>query len=262
MAACPPPPAPPSVRLTAVWTRFPPAGAPAAPRRPARPDRDRRGGPAVAKDISRRALVPAHRPEGSRSRPAHAACDALDAGRSEGVDSPRRRASWQRVRYTSTLSFRRRQVATADSIRPTNRLPPSLSVPPLIRRQSTANRNARSAALFVGSIPSTLANVHGPSSTLRICQHVADVFAQPHFDPSSGVWRTSRRSRAIRLPNVSRSGVPSRIRCQSWNSRCDCFNNRSPIGWPSPRVRSSPENRGEDEPKKSVATATRSRRKN
>jgi hypothetical protein len=77
-----------------------------------------------------------------------------------------------------------RQVATTLKVRSTNRLPLSLSVPPLIRRQITANRNARSAELFVGSIPSILANVHRPSSTLRISKQLADVFAQPHFDPS------------------------------------------------------------------------------
>ncbi len=41
-------------------------------------------------------------------------------------------------------------MATALSIRSTNRLPASLSVPPLVRLQMTACRRARSAALFVG----------------------------------------------------------------------------------------------------------------
>ncbi len=57
---------------------------------------------------------------------------------------------------TSLMSMPcRRHVATTDSIRSTNRLPDSLSVPPLVRRQITACRNARSAALFVGSTPAT-----------------------------------------------------------------------------------------------------------
>ena len=43
-----------------------------------------------------------------------------------------------------------RQVATTVSIRSTNRLPAALSEPPLIRRQISACRSARSAALFVG----------------------------------------------------------------------------------------------------------------
>jgi hypothetical protein len=90
------------------------------------------------------------------------------------------------------------QFATTVSIRSTNRLPFILSVPPLIRRQITACRNARSTALFVGVTRSTRAKLHRPSSTLRSSNHVAAVFAHGRLDPSRRVRLTSRRKRQHR----------------------------------------------------------------
>ena len=154
-----------------------------------------------------------------------------------------------------------RQVATTVSVRSTNRQLRLLSVTPLIRRQITANRNACSAALFVGSFPLTLANVHRPSSTLRISKHVADVFTQPRFAPTSEVWQTSRLSRILALPNPTQSRVLSRTRCQLGNRRCVCFKTTSRRSVDrDDRDRSSPGNLGEDEPNTSVAIAPRSMR--
>jgi hypothetical protein len=51
-------------------------------------------------------------------------------------------------------------VATNVNIRSTNRLLRALCVPPLIRRQMTARRSARSAALLVGGTLGTPAKPH------------------------------------------------------------------------------------------------------
>jgi hypothetical protein len=59
----------------------------------------------------------------------------------------------QSVRNSKTFLPCWRHVAATLSTRSTNRLPHSLAVPPLDFRHKTACRNARSAALFVGSIP-------------------------------------------------------------------------------------------------------------
>jgi transposase len=123
---------------------------------------------------------------------------ALWTGMREGIAWPRRSASKHEARYSKTFRPCCRRVATTVSIRSPNRLPCTLSVPPLIRRQITACRNARSTALFVGATPLTRAKVHRASSTLRISKHVAAVFAHEHFDPSRRACSTSRRKRRIR----------------------------------------------------------------
>jgi hypothetical protein len=61
--------------------------------------------------------------------------------------------------------------------RSTNRLPHSLAVPPLDLRHKTTCRNARSAALFVGSLPGTRRKVHMCSSPASNIRHVAAVFS-------------------------------------------------------------------------------------
>ena len=76
------------------------------------------------------------------------------------------------------------------------------------------------------------AGVHRPSSTLRISKHVADVFTQPHFDPLfQGLANlSSQPSHPIaleRLPIQSHHPGPG---ASCGDSRCDRFNNLSPIG--------------------------------
>src|SRR5512135_3685039 len=107
-------------------------------------------------------------------------------------------------------------------------------LPPLILRQITAGRSARSEALFVGSTPSTRAKVHRPSSTLRISKHVAAVLAQPQLWPSSSAALTSRRNRAAIASNRPRSMVPSRRRCHQRNIRLDNRNIVRPVASPGP----------------------------
>ncbi len=80
---------------------------------------------------------------------------ALLTGKREGSDWPRRSASKHEVKKPKTLRFCCRHVATTVSIHSTNRLPRTLSVPPLIRRQFTACPNARSTTLFVGANDNT-----------------------------------------------------------------------------------------------------------
>src|SRR5208337_1208472 len=92
-----------------------------------------------------------------------------------------------------------RQVATTVSIRSTNRLPCSLSVPPLMRCQITACRKARSAALFVGSTPGNQREFHRPSSNARIPRHVSTVVGHPHSTPSFNARRTEGPSQRICL---------------------------------------------------------------
>ena len=104
--------------------------------------------------------------------------------------------------------------------------------------------------------PLTRANVHRPSSTLRISKHVAAVFAHGHRDPSSRACLTSRRRRLIRclerLPLQSPVAHPVPVVEQPVRQR------QQPL---ADRVRhhrlgrSSPENRAEDAPSRSVATA-------
>src|SRR4051812_27752583 len=95
---------------------------------------------------------------------------------SDGAGRPPERARKQSVRNSRTFRPCWRQVAVTLRTLSTKRLPHSLAVPPLDFRHRTACRSARSAALFVGSIPATLRKVQrcfSPSSNIR---HVAAVF--------------------------------------------------------------------------------------
>ena len=133
-----------------------------------------------------------------------------------------------------------------DAQRPLHEPAPSaLSVPPLIRRQITANRNARSAALFVGSIPSTRANVQNPSSTLRISKHVADVFAHGALRPfqralldltaqAGHLLETPPNPESRRGPGASRGTADATIATTDRRSRLPSPP-RSIIAWKSRR---------------------------
>jgi hypothetical protein len=103
-----------------------------------------------------------------------------------------------------------RQMATTVNILSTNRRPSALSVPPLIRRQITAWRSARSDALFVSSPPMTSTKVHHPFSTSRIPKHVAAAWPQPQTRPRSSAALTSRRNRPAIVWNRCRLMAPSR----------------------------------------------------
>src|SRR5262249_61378854 len=81
------------------------------------------------------------------------------AGSREGGEVPSAAARQHAVRYSRTLRPRWRHVATTLRILLTKRLPVSLAVPWLTLRHSTAWRSARSAALVVGSMPSTRAKL-------------------------------------------------------------------------------------------------------
>src|SRR3954463_8247947 len=112
---------------------------------------------------------------------------------SVGAGRPSERARKQSVRNSRTFRPCWRQVAVTLRTLSTKRLPHSLAVPPLDLRHKTAWRNARSAALFVGSTPCTLRKVHrcsSPSSNLR---HVAAVFPPPRDAPRPSTCRTPHR---------------------------------------------------------------------
>jgi hypothetical protein len=113
--------------------------------------------------------------------------------KSEGNGAPISGARKHAVKNSRTFLPCWRQVAATPSTRSTNRLPHSLAVQPLDFRHNTACRRARSAALFVGSIPGTLRKVHRcplPSSNLR---HVAAVFLPPQVTPRPSTCRTAHR---------------------------------------------------------------------
>jgi hypothetical protein len=90
--------------------------------------------------------------------------------------------------------IRCRQVSRTLKIRSTNRLPRSLSVPPLPVRHRTACLSARSAALFVGSTRSCHKKVHSLDSLAAKLRHVAAVRGQPQTAPRVSASRTSARS--------------------------------------------------------------------
>lgn len=89
--------------------------------------------------------------------------------RSEGASVPRSTASPVAHRKSKTHRPCCRQVATTVNIRSANRLPALLSEPKLPLRHSTAGHSTRSATLFVGSTPSTRANVHSAGHHLLFC---------------------------------------------------------------------------------------------
>jgi hypothetical protein len=84
-------------------------------------------------------------------------------------------------------------VAATLKTRSTNRLPQSLAVPPLDFRHGTAWRSARSAALFVGSIPLTRRKVHRCSSTSSNIRQVDAGFSPAHDTPRPKACRTPHR---------------------------------------------------------------------
>jgi hypothetical protein len=69
------------------------------------------------------------------------------------------------VRYASRSRCYWRQVAATVKIRSTKMFPLVLSAPKQPLRHKTAGRKACSAALLVGSIPSTITNVHNAGSS-------------------------------------------------------------------------------------------------
>ena len=119
-------------------------------------------------------------------------------------------------------------MATTDNIRSTNRLPASLSVRPLVRRQITACRKARSAALLVGSTPSTRVKVYKQRQSRSNLAQVVAVLGQAHAAPRSKVKRTIGRSHATVCKKVDRRMVPSRVLSQAANSLPDGQSNRRP----------------------------------
>ena len=81
------------------------------------------------------------------------------AGSSDGAPVPWSAASPAATRKANSGRRCRRQVAATVSSRSAKRLPASRSDPKLPLRLSTAGRKARSDTLFVGSTPSTRANL-------------------------------------------------------------------------------------------------------
>jgi Swt1-like HEPN len=69
--------------------------------------------------------------------------------------------------------------------RSAKRLPSPLCVPKLRRRQTTARHRARSAALFVGSTPSTATKAHRAGASLRMFWHARRVLACSSVVPSA-----------------------------------------------------------------------------
>ena len=96
-------------------------------------------------------------------------------------------------------------------MRSTKRWPDSRLLPWLVLRQQTAGRIARSAALLVGSIPATRANVPSDASTAKISRHVAAVlghaaarfrFGRTRNAVTSGVTRTQSQDLELELDSI------------------------------------------------------------
>ena len=120
-------------------------------------------------------------------------------GSSEGAW---RRAKWAVtavVKYSNTLRFCWRQVSTAVRAVSTNRLPAALWVPKLSFRQITAWRSDRSAALLVGSTPSTSRNVHSYARCWRSSRHMPYSRGLPGRCSGPCVWQfpMARRLRSL-----------------------------------------------------------------
>lgn len=107
------------------------------------------------------------------------------------MSASRARKHW--VRNSKTLRPCGRHVVTTFRMRSTKRLPDALAVPPLIVRPNTARRHARSAALFLGSIPRTPRKVYRCSSSASNLRHVVAVFSLAHAAPRENACRTPRR---------------------------------------------------------------------
>jgi len=106
-------------------------------------------------------------------------------------------------------------VAATVSRRSASRLPAALWVPKLLRRQSTAGRNGRSAAVFVGSTPGTSTNVQRAGASASTSRQVAAVLACRHAAPRHSHASTRRRCGPIAAWNRARERVPSRTRYHS-----------------------------------------------
>src|SRR5207248_5084037 len=98
------------------------------------------------------------------------------------------------VRNSKTLRCCCCNVVTTVIILSTKREPSALCVPKLPLRQSTPGRIDRSAALLVGSTPSTCTNVHSASRRFRMSWHVPAVLGTPLRLPATNNRSTSRRS--------------------------------------------------------------------
>ncbi len=107
--------------------------------------------------------------------------DWLDWGSREGGKVPSRDALTASVMNSKTLRFWERRLVTTVSIRATKTLPASLWEPKLVRRHSTAGRIALSAALLVGSNPSTVRNSHRAGSSFSNWRQVRTVLARGVF---------------------------------------------------------------------------------
>src|SRR5712691_3981 len=190
----------------------------------------------------------------NRAHAADCAFSAL-AGSRDGAASPRRAASHASVRYAKTLRCCCCNVMTTVIMLSTKREPSSLCVPKLPLRHSTPGRSDLSAALFVGSTPSTCTKVHNASRRFRMSRHVPAVLGTPPRLPASNNRSTSRRSGLIEARNVERCTVPSRTRCHHVHIWCACASKASPSSAEAPHGRASLRNPAANAPSTTDATA-------
>jgi hypothetical protein len=101
-------------------------------------------------------------------------------------------------------------VATTVIIASTHRDPAALWVPKRPVRHKTPGRIARSAALVVGSTPSTRPKVPRASDTLRISRQTPSVFTTPPGWPALSSRATGRRIGRMRTRNGAWGSVPAR----------------------------------------------------
>lgn len=90
----------------------------------------------------------------------------------------------------------------------------------------TPCRKARSASLFVGSIPSTRTKVHRCVSPASNSRHVHAVLEQEPFAPRSRSSFRNGRIVATYVWKLDRANVPSRTRCHHSNRASECSSNR------------------------------------
>ena len=137
-----------------------------------------------------------------------------------------------------------RQVSITVSMVSTKRLPCALCVPKESLRQITACRNARSPALFVGSIPSQRTNVHSQSRCSYNSRHMptsdllplADTAQQQTFDfaadrsHATDKGRATDRAVAIVAPVLEQfAGHPSQVVAEAFGLRIAAVDQRLKI---------------------------------
>ena len=139
-------------------------------------------------------------------------------GMSVGATSPAHAARTAAVINANSARSCCAHVARTLNSRSTNRQPSALREPKHRLRHSTAGRNARSAALLVGSTPSTRLNVHSASHWSSSSRLKLAILGYRLPDPTRSNSCITSRTGMSACCKATWSNHPSFAACQAKNS--------------------------------------------